>query len=64
MAFYDQKLFLEATSSVNWTVSSDPIPPFWIPSPCNIRGACLGKYQRKDYEKIGNDLTSMVFDTE
>ena len=43
---------------------SHQLPPLWLPPPCNIRGACLGRYQRRDYEKIGNDLTSMAFDIE
>ena len=41
-----------------------PLPALLLPAPCNIREACLGKYQRRDYEKIGNDLTSMLFDSE
>ena len=31
-------------SSVNLRVLGHLIPPLWIPPPCNIRGACLGKY--------------------
>ena len=51
-------------SNVNWEVSGQQLPALLLPAPCNIRGACLGKYRRRDYEKIGNDLTSMVFDSE
>ena len=31
-------------SSVNLAVLRQPIPPLWIPPPCNIRGVCLNKY--------------------
>ena len=52
-------------SSVGITVLRQSLlPPSLLPAPCSIRGACLGKYQRRDCEKIGNDLTSMVFDSE
>ena len=28
----------------NWRVLEHQLPPFWLPPPCNIRGAFLGKY--------------------
>ena len=31
-----------AKSSVKWSVSSQPLPPLLLSSPCNIRRACLG----------------------
>ena len=56
--------FVEGISSVNWKVLRHQLSPLLLPPLCNIRGTCLGNNQRRDYEKIGNDLTSMVFDSE
>ena len=50
--------------SVNMTVSTHQLSPLFLPPLCNIRGACFGNNQRRDYEKIGNDLNSMVLDSE
>ena len=51
-------------SNVNWTVLVQQLPPLLLPLLCNIRGACLGKYWWRDYEKIGNGLASMILDDE
>ena len=45
-------------------VLSQQLPPLLLPSLCNIREACFGKYQRRDYEKNGNGLTSMILNDE
>ena len=39
-------------------------PPLLHPPLCNIRGACLGKYSKRDYEKNGNGSTSMILNDE
>ena len=39
-------------------------PALLRPAPCNIRGACLGKYWGWDYDKNGNGLTSMILNEE
>ena len=31
-------------SSLNWGFLGHQHPALWYPAPCNIRGACLGKY--------------------
>ena len=40
------------------------IPALWIPAPCNIRGACLGKYRGLKGIMNGNGLTSMILNYE
>ena len=52
-------------SSVGITVLRQSLlPPSLLPAPCSIRGACLGKYQRREYEKNGNGLTFMILNDE
>ena len=51
-------------SKGKWLVLGHRLPPLWLPRPCNIRGACLGKYRGLKVEKIGNGLTSMILDGE
>ena len=59
-----QQKKVKKNSSVNMEVLSQKLPPLLLPPICNIRGACLGKYWRRDYEKNGNGLTSMIPDDE
>ena len=56
--------YLANMNNVKWSVLQHLHPAFFHPAPCNIRGACLCKYWRIDYEKIWNGLTSMILDSE
>ena len=51
-------------SSVNMGFLSQQHPVLLHPAPYKIRGACLGKYRGRNYEKNGNGLSSMILDDE
>ena len=51
-------------SRENWAVLRQWHLALWHPAPCNIRGACLGKYWGWKGIMNGNGLTSMILNFE